>query len=228
MHKTATILTPIIAEFIFGMKKRGPAMAESKTSDARPNALFEFLKQAESYVDSTVGGITKAVGNDEDAPLIESHGGALREQFSRLAELTRQRYEGANADARRMVDEFMAVQSVTTLARNAQGTFQASVAKGVFGGGIFSWIESNHEEIKKIIEMIWGLFGSMPDWLGKILQIIDQILKLVLGLFGGAVGQSRTKIMSELSTMEVEFWNELAAHKRYMLAANGPAADRED
>lgn len=203
-------------------------MAESKPSDPRPNALFEFLKQAEDYVGSTIDGIAKAVGNDEDAPLIASHGGALREQFARLAQLTRQRYEGTNADARRAVDEFMSVQSVTVLARNAQGTFQNSVAKGLFGGGIFSWIESNLEEIKKVIEMIWSLFGSVPDWLGKILQIIDQILKLLLGLFGGILGQSRTKIMSDLSAMEVEFWNELAAHKRYMLAANEVAVDRED
>ena len=203
-------------------------MADTKAPDGKPEALSEFLKQAEDFVGSTIDGIIKAVGNDNDSTLIASHGGALREQFAKVSQLTRERYAGANAEARRMVDEFMNAQAVTTLARNAQGTFQKSVAKGLFGDGIFSWLESNHEEIKKVIEMIWSLFGTPPEWLSKILQILDQIFKLLLGLFGGILGKSRSKIMSELSTMEVEFWNEIAAHKRFILAANGAGAELED
>lgn len=201
-------------------------MADTKAQDGKPEPLAEFLKQAEDFVGSMVDGIIKAVGNDNDSTLIASHGGALREQFAKVSQLTRDRYAGANAEARRMVDEFMDAQAVTTLARNAQGTFQKNVAKGLFGDGIFSWLESNQEEIKKVIEWVWTLLGNPPDT--KILQIIDQILKLLLGLFGGALGKSRSKIMSELSTMEVEFWNELAAHKRFSLAAKGAGAELED
>ena len=203
-------------------------MADTKAPDGKPDAFSEFLKQAEDFVGSMVDGIIKAVGNDNDSTLIASHGGALREQFAKVSQLTRDRYAGANADARRMVDEFMNAQAVTTLARNAQATFQKSVAKGLFGDGIFSWLESTLEEIKKVIEMIWSLFGDVPDWFTKLEQILDQILKLLLGLFGGILGKSRSKIMSELSTMEVEFWNELAAHKRFSLAAKGAGAELED
>jgi len=203
-------------------------MAETKAPDGKPDAFAEFLKQAEDFVGSMVDGIIKAVGNDDDSALVASHGGALRKQFAKVSQLTRDRYADANAEARRMVDQFMNAQAVTTLARNAQATFQKSVAKGLFGDGIFSWLESNLEEIKKIIEAIWSAFGTVPDWFTKLEQVLDEILKVLLGLFGGALGKSRSKIMSELSTMEVEFWNELAAHKRYVLAANGVAADRED
>jgi hypothetical protein len=203
-------------------------MADTKAPDGKPEALSEFLKQAEDFVGSMVDGIIKAVGNDNDSALVASHGGALREQFAKVSQLTRDRYAGGNAEARRMVDEFMNAQTVTTLARNAQATFQKSVAKGLFGDGIFSWLESNLEEIKKVILEIWGLFGPVPDWFSKLEQIIDQILKLLLGLFGGMLGKSRSKIMSELSTMEVEFWNEIAAHKRFILAAKGAGAELED
>lgn len=203
-------------------------MADTKAPDGKPDALAEFLKQAEDFVGSMVDGIIKAVGNDDDSALIASHGGALREQLAKVTQLTRDRYAGANAEARRMVDEFMNAQAVTTLARNAQATFQRSVATGLFGDGIFSWLESNVEEIKKVILWVWSLISPGDDRFTKLEQIIDQILKLLLGLFGGILGKSRSKIMSELSTMEVEFWNELAAHKRYVLAANGVAAERED
>lgn len=203
-------------------------MADTKSPDAKPDAFSDFLKEAESFVNVMIDGIGKAVGADDDAPLIASHGGALREQFAKLAQLTRDRYAAGNSDSRRMVDDFMNAQSVTTLARNAQSTLRSNVAKGLFGGGIFSWLESNLEEIKKIIEMIWSLFGKVPDWLSKVLQIIDQLLKLILGLFGGVLGHSSTKIMTDLSTMEVEFWNELAAHKRFLAVANGSAVVREE
>lgn len=203
-------------------------MADTKTPDGRPDAFADFLKEAENFTAALLDGIAKAVGAHDDAPLIASHGGALREQMGRLAQVTRDRYAAADAQSRRTVDEFLNVQSVTTMARNAQTTLKASVAKGLFGGGIFNWLESNLEEIKKIFEAIWGLFGHVPEWLSKVLQIIDEILKMVLGLFGGVLGHSSSKIMSELSTMEVEFWNELAAHKRYRLAAAGAAASAED
>jgi len=203
-------------------------MADTKKPDATPDAFGEFLKQSENFLDSVIDGITRAIGDHDDAPLVASHCGALREQFLKLTQLTRERYAGATPDARRVVDDFMSAQSVTTLARNGQGAFQKNIAGGVVTEGLFSWIESIAEEIKKIINMIWELFGKVPDWLTKLEQIIDQILKLVLGLFGGASGGSRSRIMSDLSAMETEYWNELAAHKRYILAASGATVEHED
>jgi hypothetical protein len=203
-------------------------MTDAKSPAAGPDAFSEFLKEAEDFVGSMLDEIGKAAGDDDDAPLIASHGSALREQMGKLVQATRDRYAGGNAESRRLVDDFMKAQSGATLARNARTTFRASAAKARFGEGIFSWLESNLEEIKKIIEMIWRLFGSVPEWLSKVLQIIDQILKMVLGLFGGILGRSRSKIMSELSTMEVEFWNELTAHRRYLQAGLAAAVDRED
>ena len=202
-------------------------MADAKSPDAGGDAFSEFLKEAEAFVGSMVEGIAQAVGADDDAPLIASHAGALVEQMSKLVQATRDRYAGGNAEGRRMVDDFMRAQAGTTLARNGRAAFRAGVAKGLFGDGIFAWLESNMEEIKKIIRTIWGLFGPVPGWFDTIAQLIDEILKMILGLFGGILGRSRTKIMDELSRMEVQFWNEIGARERLALAAAG-AADDED
>ncbi|HYC99032.1 hypothetical protein [Brevundimonas sp.] len=203
-------------------------MADAKTPDAGGDAFSEFLKEAETFVASMLEDIAKAVGANDDAPLIASHGVALREQMARLVEATRGRYAGGNAASRRMADDFMKAQAGTTLARNARTTFRAGVAKGLFGDGIFAWLESNLEEIKKIILAIWDLFGDVPEWVNTLVQLIDEILKMILGLFGGILGRNRSKIMSDLSEQEVQFWNEIAARKRYVLAAAGGAAERED
>ena len=203
-------------------------MPDPKTPDAGGDAFSEFLKEAETFVGSILDDIAKAVGAHDDAPLIASHGGALREQMGRLVQATRERYAGGNAESRRVTDDFMKAQSGTTLARNARSTFRASVARGLFGDGIFSWLESNLEEIKKIILAIWDAFGDVPDWVHALEQLIDEIMKMILGLFGGILGRSRSKIMEELSGMEVQFWNEIGARRRYVLATGGGGAERED
>lgn len=202
-------------------------MAEAKSPETGGDPFAEFLKEAETFVGSILDDIAKAVGAHDDAPLIASHAVALREQMGRLVQVTRDRYAGADAGSRRMVDDFMRAQSGTTLARSGRATFRTSVTRGLFGGGIFAWLESHMEEIKKIILAIWGLFAPVPAWVNTLAQLIDQIFKMISGLFGGILGQSRTKIMSELSAMEVQFWDEISARTRFTLASAGPAADED-
>jgi hypothetical protein len=201
-------------------------MADTKNSGERRNALEEFLVEAEAFLGSTLDTIVKSVGEDDDAPLIVSHAGAAREQLAKLTQYVRVQYGRANVELRREADDFMQTQSATTLARNGQAAFQQVAAKGLFGDGVFSWIEAIMGEIKKLIEWLSGMF-NWPSWITKLLQLLDQILKAILGLFGGALGRSRSKIMSELSSMEVEFWNEIAAHKRFALLGRLDQSDED-
>jgi hypothetical protein len=202
-------------------------MPDAKTPDAGGDAFSEFLKEAETFVASVLDDIAKAAGAHDDAPLIASHGVAVVEQMAKLVQATRDRYAGGNADGRRMVDDFMRAQSGTTLARGGRAAFRTSVTKGLFGDGIFSWLESHMEEIKKIILAIWDLFGHVPEWVNTLVQLIDQFFKMIIGLFGGLLGRSRSKILSEVSEQEVQFWDEIAARKRYVLAAAGGGADED-
>lgn len=201
-------------------------MAESKTSGERGSALEEFLTEAEAFLNSVLDTIGKSIGEADDAPLIQSHSAAAREQLGKLTQYVRVHYARANVELRREADEFMQTQSATTLARNGRAAFEQVAAKGLFGDGAFSWIEAVQQEIKKLIEWLQEMFG-WPDWIGKLIQLLDQILKAILSLFGGALGRSRSKIMSELSAMEVEFWNELAAHKRFALLGRAAQTDED-
>ena len=189
-------------------------MAETKNSGERRTALEEFLVEAETFVGSTLDVIAASIGDADDAPLIASHSGAAREQMGKLIQYVRVQHGRANVELRRQAEEFMQSQSATTLARNGTAAIQQVAAKGLFGDGIFAWIEANLEEIKKVIEWLAGML-NLPSWITKDFQLLDQIFKAILGLFAGVLGRSRSRVMSELSLMEVEFWNELASHKRF-------------
>ncbi|MCY1033656.1 hypothetical protein OV207_19555 [Corallococcus sp. BB11-1] len=201
-------------------------MAETKNSGAGQGALEEFLRESEGFLSSTLDIITTSIGDHDDAPLIMAHGSAAKEQLGKLVQYTRAQYDRANVELRRDVDEFMQMQAATTLARSGQVAFKKVAAKGLFGDGIFSWIESISHEIKKIINWLRDMF-NWPSWISTLLELLDQILKTILGLFGGILGRSRSKIMSELSTMEVEFWNEIASHKRFALIGRPDRPDDE-
>ncbi|MEA3014824.1 MAG: hypothetical protein QOD42_3369 [Sphingomonadales bacterium] len=204
-------------------------MAETKGPDDRPDALAQFLKQSEDFLATTLQEIGKAMGDSEDGRLVASHAAAANEQLCHLTQYVRQRYQGASVATRRTIDEFMQFQAVTTLARNAQTTFKQMAAKGLFGDGTFGWIESVMHEIKKLLEAILDAFGiSLPGWLDKLIQILDEIIGTLLGIFGGSLGLSRTKILSELSGMEVNFWNEMAAQKRFAIVKRSERLDDED
>ncbi len=113
----------------------------------------------------------------------------------------------------------MQVQAVTVMAQTGRATFRTIAANGRFGDGIFGWIESHLEEIKKIIEMVADLL-NLPRWITANLQVIDQIIKLLLSLFGGILGRSQARISEELSAMEVQFWNEIGARKRAVMLSD--------
>ena len=180
------------------------------------NDLNEFLEVSKSFIGTSMKEIIQASGKNEDTNLIISHSDSLQEQFDKLITFVIRSYEDTDVVTKKNIDEFMKLQAVTSLAGNAKKTITKNAQKGIFGDGFFSWLESNLEEIKKIIEMILELiFPNLPPWVGKILQILDQILKLILGLVGGILGKNRSKIMEELSSMEVAFWNELAAYRRF-------------
>jgi len=201
-------------------------MAEAKGSDSEPSALEGFLREAEAFLGTTLEVIAKSIGDADDAPLILAHSGAAREQLAKLTQHVRVHYGRANVELRRDVDEFMQAQAATTLARNGQAALTQVAAKGLFGDGVFSWIETIMHEVKKLIEWLSEMF-HWPSWITKLIQLLDQIIAAILGLFGGVLGRSRSKIMTELSSMEVEFWNELAAHKRFALLGMPERAEED-
>lgn len=204
-------------------------MVETKKEKVESgNAFEEFLKAAENYFQNIVSGINKTVGEHEDSTLIASHGEALNAQVRKVLDYTRLQFQKSNLETQRLTVEFCEYQAVTQMAEGGSRTFNTSVSKAVFGGGIFSWLEANAEEIKKIINEIWEIFGSVPEWFEALKQVIDQILKLLLSLFGGILGFNRTKISAELSNMEVQFWNELTARRRFVNTLKNSDNEVED
>lgn len=193
-------------------------MADGKNQKAlNENELKSFLNTSLKFVETTLSSIVKASGKHEDVPLIESHGKGLTEQFKKVSNLLLKSYAEVNLEQQRSIDLYMKTQAVSEMADSARLTVEKTFAKGVFGDGIFSWLESNFEEIKKILIELIEIFFPLPPWVHKLFQVLNQIFKLILGLFGGVLGRNRSKVVAELSQMEIGFWNELASYRRYAI-----------
>jgi len=189
-------------------------MAErANTGEGDP--LAAFFAATLSFVSNVTQDMVKACGNDPDADLIRTNGALVQNHLEKLFARTSEVYAGANAATRATVSEYLAVSDGVFVAATGEKTARSSLAKGIFGGGFFSWISKYLTEIKKIIRFIVTLiFHRVPDWLEDLLVLIDEIWGMIAELLGGVFGFNRREIARDISSGEINSLNEIAAMQR--------------
>ena len=104
---------------------------------------------------------------------------------------------------RRELDQFLRVQDGEALVDRAPRVTAETLKSG--GGavtmGFLSWINEVMLTLKKIVQEILDLFGGMPEWLGTIFVIIDELLNLLKSLFGGRVGLRMSEVADQGSPL---------------------------
>jgi hypothetical protein len=114
------------------------------------------------------------------------------------------------------------------IASNTERTAAAVMAKGV-SEGFLIWLARNLQEIKKIIRMILRIiFNGVPAWYDDIALLIDELAHIVLSLFAGLSGLNASRVASELSKGEQNFWAEMAALDRVAAMRRQMRRDDED
>lgn len=188
-------------------------MVEQAEGDGeRPsNPLDGFLSAANSLVVNTFGALARSSGHSQDAALLEANIETLAEQFRRVTEKVQHAFAGVNARLRAEVDEFLELQQGGMIAWNTERTAAAAIAKGV-SEGFLIWLARNLEEIHKIIRMILNMiFNGVPAWYDDIVVLMDSLAHNVLSLFASLSGLNASRVASELSKGEQDFWAEIAA-----------------
>ena len=126
----------------------------------------------------------------------------------------RDSYPGVNAPNPRQVDDFLELQQGSMIACNTERTAAVVIAKGV-SEGFLIWLARNLQEIKKIIRMILRIiFHEVPHWYDDIALLIDELAHIILSLFASLSGLNGSRVASELSKAEQNFWAEMAALDR--------------
>lgn len=188
---------------------------QAKGGGDRPaNPLDSFLSAANCFVDNTFAALARSGGHSNDAALLEANVETLTEQFRRMTEKVQHGYAGVNARVRVQVDEFLELQQGRMIACNTERTAAAVMAKGV-SEAFLVWLARNLQEIKKIIRMILRIiFNGVPHWYDDIALLIDELAHIILSLFAALSGLNASRVASELSKGEQNFWAEMAALDR--------------
>lgn len=201
---------------------------QAKGGDRPTNPLDSFLSAANCFVANTFAALARSGGHSNDAALLEANVETVTEQFKRMTEKVQNGYGGVNARIRVQVDEFLELQQGRMIACNTERTAAAVLAKGV-SEGFLIWLARNLQEIKKIIRMILRIiFNGVPAWYDDIALLIDELAHIILSLFAAMSGLNASRVASELSKGEQNFWAEMAALDRVAAVRRQMSRDNED
>jgi len=192
------------------------------------NSLDGFLSAANCFVANTFAALGRSGGQSNDAALLEANVETLTEQFRRMTEKVQHGYAEVNARIRVQVDEFLDIQQGRMIACNTERTAAAVMAKGV-SEAFLIWLARNLQELKKIIRMILRiLFNGVPPWYDDIALLIDELAHIILSLFAAVSGLNGSRVASELSKSEQNFWAEQAALDRVAAMRRQMRRENED
>jgi len=196
--------------------------------DRHANPLDSFLSAANCFVANTFAALARSSGHSHDSDLLEANVETLVEQFRRMTAKVQHSYDGVNTRIRVEIDEFLELQQGRMIACNTERTAAAVMAKGV-SEGFLIWLARNLQEIKKIIRMILRIiFHGVPAWYDDIALLIDELAHIILSLFAALSGLNASRVASELSKGEQNFWAEQAALDRVAAMRRQMRRENED
>jgi hypothetical protein len=212
-------------------KSQEPRVAEpGRTDDS--NLLEPFLAGVENFVGQISALAAEAAPQGEHQVLIRSTGESLTGQTGKLSAFVRETAARLSAPQRAELNRFLRVQDGEALARRGVEVAGQQLRDGVVGK-LIHWISQHLKELKKVLMEILHLIFDLlhipfPDWLDRILQIMDQLLDLVLSLLADVFGIDFGRAARELSEQEVNFLRELAALESLKAARGGRRLSAQD
>jgi hypothetical protein len=201
-----------------------------RSEQSERDGLSCFLDSVDRFVQTISGQILEAVGPGEDRLVIESTGESFVAQTKKLTTYVRETAPGISPMQRRDLDQFLRVQDGEALVDRALKISEQTLSGGgsAVSKGFLSWINEIMHALKKIIRMIFDLFGGMPKWLDTLFLIIDEFLNLLKSLFGERMGLNASEIADQASREEVNFIREMTALAELQAVRNRRRAGDEE
>lgn len=196
------------------MPERSRERKPDAAADVAP--LVAFTNAAREFVAAIGTSYGSATTGDDAIALNRAYAGALNNQLDRLGNYLVSGFADLALADRQGIVELLSISSMEPALRSAMPAAQAAPSEvtAIGLGGLV-------REIKKLIKKIFDLFWkNRPKWVDAIIDVIDQILNLLLGgVFPG--------LRRELSSMEVDFLQELHAARKLELLEQRYTADVE-
>ena len=208
----------------------------NRKAESRPPAdeprLERFLQAFDTYLRETTALCLAAAGDGAQRELMESTTRSLIAQSAKLTAYTRQQAQGLPPAKQARLNEFMDVAAGEEMAQETINTAKLALGaqeRGGFISSLIRWVAQHLRELKKILEQvldfIFGPIGmAMPQWLHKILLILDQLFHLVLSLLGEVFGIDFGMSARALANDEVDYLRQAAALRQLQGVAPATAS----
>lgn len=210
-----------------------PPQGKRAQPSSEPRDMLEsLLASVEAFVGEITSLAVEAAPDNENRVLMRSTGESLTGQTTRLTGFIRESAARLSPAQRVELDRFLRVQDGDAIATRAvEGTRQ--VLKGGVLGKLIHWISQHLKELKKILLAILHLIFDLlhipwPDWLDRIIQIVDELLDLLLSLLSEVFGMDFGVAARALSEQEVNFLREMAALESVRVAQTGRRTSPQD
>lgn len=196
--------------------------------------LSAFLASVRDFTKTITVDILAAVPTGSDRVIMASSAQTFTENWDNMldsvaaaaARLTPAQHGGINA--------FLHAQNANAIPqRTASVAASVLASSGGEGGqvtlGFFDWLQHNHQLVKKIIlAILKAVFGTLPDWVTSITEILDEILDLILSLLGGALGFPVHQVASNLSEGNRRYMGEMTELAKWQAALSSTKPIEQD
>lgn len=211
-----------------------PRPARGDAKEPSGDLLDQFLHGVESFL-ARVGDLAAeaAPKGGEHHALIVATAESLSGQARKVSAFTLESASRLSRPQRAELDQFLRVQDGPAFAERAVQVAQRIVAGGT-AGRVIQWIGQHLTELKKVLEEILRfvfdlLDAPYPEWLSKLLLVLDQFLGLLLSLLGDVFGIDFGRTARAMADAEVNYLNQAAAFEAVRVAARAgrrtPAPD---
>lgn len=212
-------------------KSQPPREKESGRADDG-NLLEMLLAGVENFVAQISELAVEAAPQGEHQVLIRSTGESVVGQTRRLLAFTREMAGRLAAPQREELNGFLRVQDGEAIAARGVAVAQQQLRAGV-AGRLIHWISQHLKELKKILWEILEIISkllhfTLPDWLPRIFQLLDELFDLLASLLGEVFGLDFARTSRELSEREVNFLREMAAVASLKAAQAGLKLSNQD
>ncbi|MBN8570964.1 MAG: hypothetical protein J0M18_15150 [Ignavibacteria bacterium] len=184
---------------------------------AAKSLLSDFLLKFEQIPNDIIESLHKVTDDADEKNVINSFAPTLVNQFKELSSFVVEKSSRASSEGLRNSEQFLKISSGNSLVNNLKLSLP-SIGSIVGKLGISGIIQ----EIKKIVMGILEAFGiTLPKWLTKIINLIDEIINDLLG--GGSI-----KMHTALSQKEQNYLAELTHLARLERASEFKYSDDEE
>lgn len=209
-----------------------PSESEPKPVGGEEDLLEGFLHAFENFVGQTSAQAVQVAAKGDQQILIQAAGDSLAGQTNKVTKFVRETAGRLSAAQRVELNRFLQVQDGTTSAHRGVAVAEKVLKAGILGK-LLHWLAQHLKELKKILSEILHFILDLlhipyPDWLDRLLQILDELFDLLLSLLGEVFGIDFGRTARQLSEQEVAFLHEWAAFEAVRVVRAGRGVSQDD